>query len=164
MATQTSRRLEHDAQSDTAPGRTLLVGYDGSKEARAAFITAIGRAGPDDRVVVVTAHEPVGTWLGSPYYERAVEDNVRTGLRFREELLELAADSPVTLGFEQHEGPPAEVLARVASMREVDEIVVGSRGIGRIRAALGSVSRELLRTADRPVLIVPHRVTDDLDD
>ena len=39
-------------------------------------------------------------------------------------------------------------------MREADEIVVGSRGLGRIRGALGSVSQELLREAARPVLVV----------
>ena len=52
------------------------------------------------------------------------------------------------------EGPPAEVLIRAATVREADEIVVGSRGLGRIRGALGSVSQELLREAARPVLVV----------
>jgi nucleotide-binding universal stress UspA family protein len=56
--------------------------------------------------------------------------------------------------FEVLEGPPAEVLIRVAAVRDADEIVVGSRGLGRLRGALGSVSQEVLREAARPVLVV----------
>jgi nucleotide-binding universal stress UspA family protein len=36
--------------------------------------------------------------------------------------------------------PPVEALTRVAQAREASEIVVGARGLGRFRAALGSVS------------------------
>jgi hypothetical protein len=32
----------------------------------------------------------------------------------------------------------------------------GSRGLGRFRAALGSVSHAVLHEADRPVVVVPH--------
>jgi len=38
--------------------------------------------------------------------------------------------------------------------------VVGSRGLGRVRALLGSVSHDLLHIADRPV-VVPAAVTTD---
>ncbi|MGZ4186747.1 MAG: universal stress protein [Solirubrobacteraceae bacterium] len=37
----------------------------------------------------------------------------------------------------------------------MDEIVVGSRGLGRVWALLGSVSHELLYIADQPVLVIP---------
>ena len=33
--------------------------------------------------------------------------------------------------------------------------VVGTRGFGRFRAALGSVAHALLHEADRPVVVVP---------
>jgi nucleotide-binding universal stress UspA family protein len=39
--------------------------------------------------------------------------------------------------------------------RNADEIVVGARGLGRMRALLGSVSHELLHIADRPVVVIP---------
>ena len=39
--------------------------------------------------------------------------------------------------------------------RDAAEIVVGARGRGRFRAALGSVSHDVLHEADRPVVIVP---------
>jgi nucleotide-binding universal stress UspA family protein len=53
-------------------------------------------------------------------------------------------------------GEPAEELARAAAERRAAVVVVGSRGRGSVRAALlGSVSAELPRLADCPVVIVP---------
>ena len=66
----------------------------------------------------------------------------------------IAEQVETPIEFSVLEGPPAEVLIRAAAVREADEIVVGSRGLGRIRGALGSVSQELLREAARPVLVV----------
>jgi len=66
----------------------------------------------------------------------------------------IAEQVETNIEFSVLEGPPAEVLIRAAAVREADEIVVGSRGLGRIRGALGSVSQELLRDAARPVLVV----------
>ena len=43
----------------------------------------------------------------------------------------------------------------MARVRGADEIVVGARGLGRVRALLGSVSHELLHVADRPVVVIP---------
>jgi nucleotide-binding universal stress UspA family protein len=34
--------------------------------------------------------------------------------------------------------------------------VVGSRGLGRVRSALGSVSQEVLHRATVPVVVIPH--------
>ena len=58
------------------------------------------------------------------------------------------------------EGEPAEALLRIARQRGAREIVVGSRGLGRFRSILGSVSHALLEHADRPVLIVPRGAVD----
>lgn len=136
---------------------TMLVGYDGSDEARAAFVNAIERAGPDDTVYVVHAHAAVSSWLGTPYYQRALDEATDEGRRVLEELAERAAESPARVIFELHEGSPADVISRISALREVDQIIVGSRGHGRLRTALGSVSRALLRSADRPVLVVPRK-------
>jgi nucleotide-binding universal stress UspA family protein len=52
-------------------------------------------------------------------------------------------------------GETVDELVRYASVRDVDLIVVGSRGHGAVAGALlGSVSQALLRESRRPVLIV----------
>ena len=52
------------------------------------------------------------------------------------------------------EGSPAEVILDLARSRDVDLIVVGSRGLGPAKGALlGSVSSEIVQKADRPVLV-----------
>ena len=152
-----SRTADPDAEGPL----TLLVGYDGSDEARAAFTNAVERAGPEDRIFVLHAYDPVSTWLGTPYYQQALDESIDEGRRVFQDLLEQAAASPAEVVFELHEGQPAEVISRIAALREVDQIIVGSRGHGRLRAAIGSVSRALLRSADRPVLVVPRKAADD---
>jgi nucleotide-binding universal stress UspA family protein len=51
-------------------------------------------------------------------------------------------------------GRPADAILRVAEVREADEIALGSRGRGHARAALGSVSLDVLHGADRPVRVM----------
>ena len=53
------------------------------------------------------------------------------------------------------DGPPAEALLTAARKHDADAIAVGSRGIGARPPPPGSVSAELLASADRPVLVVP---------
>lgn len=69
---------------------------------------------------------------------------------------ELGAEvETVTVDADQDD--PAEVLA--ARTREVDLLVVGSRGYGPVRhALLGGVSSEVMRRASGPVLVVPRSV------
>ena len=130
--------------------RTVVVGYDGSDEARAAFAVAIDRAQPSDRIVLVHATAPASNWLGTPYYDRAVEQSHVAAERVLDEMRPIAEQVETPIEFSVLEGRPAEVLIRAAAVRDADEIVVGSRGLGRIRGALGSVSQELLREAGAP--------------
>jgi nucleotide-binding universal stress UspA family protein len=78
-------------------------------------------------------------------------------LRGRELLQQLRRDAGAAAQVE-HDllgGAPAEALALAARTRDADAIVVGSRGLGPVRGALGSVSEALLHEADVPVVVVP---------
>ena len=50
-------------------------------------------------------------------------------------------------------GIPAEEIVQTAKDEDVSLIIIGSRG-KRVRLFMGSVSREVANTADRPVMIV----------
>ncbi|MGY1642981.1 universal stress protein [Geodermatophilus sp. SYSU D00703] len=52
-------------------------------------------------------------------------------------------------------------FARTAEEQEADLVVVGSRGLGRIRAALGSFSELVVQVSPVPVLVVPYPLTTD---
>jgi nucleotide-binding universal stress UspA family protein len=54
------------------------------------------------------------------------------------------------------EGSAAEVLVAAAERDRADEIVVGTRGRGRVESALlGSVAQAVVDASFRPVVVVP---------
>ncbi len=130
----------------------IVVGYDGTPQARAALAFAAGRAELHDRIVVVHVVAPVHGYLGQPYYDRAVVRAHRDGREVLDDLpARVSAAEKVLL-----EGKPAEMLARVAHVRNASEIVIGSGRRGRLLGWFGGhVSRRLVSLADRPVVLVP---------
>jgi nucleotide-binding universal stress UspA family protein len=137
---------------------TVIVGYDGSPAARGAMTYAARRAARGGRVVAVHAVEPAREWLEGPHSHRAAAGHRAEGRELLRslELLRSAhgerSDRDETV---QVEGPPARAIVAAATERDADEIVIGSRGFGRLRGALGSVSHAVLREADRPVVVIP---------
>jgi nucleotide-binding universal stress UspA family protein len=138
-----------------AHGRcVVVVGYDGSEPARAALTYAAVRSCEGGRIVAVNAFQPVSDWLGSPNYQQALVAYQEHGRQLLEELNgapELGAELETSL----LEGPPARAIVAAADARDADEIVVGSRGFGRVRGVLGSVSHALLHETDRVVVVIP---------
>jgi nucleotide-binding universal stress UspA family protein len=135
----------------------IVVGYDGSEPSRVALAVAARRAGNSGRVFVVHAYELPPDFLGSPNFERLLAERQDHGRALLAAIHLAGSDKLLDTEYETEliGGPPAEVIADVARVRAADEIVVGARGLGRIRALLGSVSHELLHIADRPVLVIP---------
>ena len=137
----------------------IVVGYDGSEESRHAVAVAAERAGPEGTVIPVHVTIAASSWLGASYYEPVVDEAYMTAEARLAEIDEIdTGDANVEP--ELIEGDPAEALMRIAESRGATEIVVGSRGRGRFRSILGSVSHELLERADRPVVIVPKGAVD----
>lgn len=137
--------------------RCVVVGYDGSDASRAALEYAASETDGDGVVVVVHAYGPPHDWLGKPEYQRVLDQHRGRG----EALLEsIPLAEGVTHELELIAGDPAEKVLDVAKAHEADEIVVGSHGYGRVRSALGSVSRDLIHIADRPVVVIPSGAVD----
>ena len=76
-----------------------------------------------------------------------------------EELLqpakEICGEYPVAANIKTAVGEPADMIAQLAQSEDADLIVVGTRGLGTIRGAMGSVTYRLLHRARCPVLVIP---------
>jgi len=140
----------------------VVVGCDGSDTARAALALAAEHARSGGKLFCVHAYAMPDGWM-TP---RAANLMLQEGMRRGEEVLEEArAAAEAVLDRDAIEteligGNAAKVIADVATVRGADEIIVGTRGFGRARALLGSVSHELIHLAPCPVTVIPERVAD----
>ena len=136
----------------------VVVGYDGSPASRAAVEVAAGRAGSTGKLVVVYAYEVPADYVGAPYYQDMLDTKLDQANRITDELNALDALEGVTWETDLVVGRPGPAICRAAEARDADEIVVGTRGHGRFRAALGSVSMDVLHGAACPVVVIPERM------
>jgi nucleotide-binding universal stress UspA family protein len=148
--------------------RTVVVGVDGSKGSVEALRHAIDEARLHDaQVKVVNAwHIPAiiyeAGWTPVPIdrgaYAKSAQDILDKSL---EEAG--AVESGVEVTTVVRQGQAADAICEEA--KGADLLVVGSRGYGGFRGLLlGSVSQQCAHFAPCPVLIVPNRTSDEIDD
>jgi nucleotide-binding universal stress UspA family protein len=154
MSMQINAHPARESDRAEAQATTIVVGFDGSEESVDALAAAATRAGQSGKIIAVHAAEPASAWLDTPYYDDAVLRRQQRARRLFDALSNLDLDN-VTVEVELVDGPAPQALAAVATQRDAREIIIGSRGLGRFRAAMSSVSHRLLRIADRPVVVVP---------
>jgi nucleotide-binding universal stress UspA family protein len=139
--------------------KQILVATDGSENGRNALEEAIElAAAAGARLTIVYVRHAPPPVLGEPFYQRSLSAE----LRHANETMAIATGLAHTAGVEAEaevlEGDPAKRILEVARLRDTDLIVVGSRGLGTVAGALlGSVSREVLHHADRPVLVATRK-------
>jgi nucleotide-binding universal stress UspA family protein len=155
--TPTGTRPAQPRPAAPVAARTVVVGYDGSAPSRAALEAAIAEAGPAGRVVIVHAYEYHPDWMGRPDYEHVTAASRERGRALLDALILEGPDEllDVDVSHELAWRPPAQAILEAARSYDAARIVVGARGLGPLRAALGSVSAAVIRDADRPVLVVP---------
>ena len=137
----------------------ILVATDGSENADFAVQQALDLARASGAKLVVTyvrrAPLPV---LGEPVYQRSLSREVRRAQESTTVAATCAREAGVDVEVEILEGHAADRILELARSRDVDLVVVGSRGLGTVAGALlGSVSREVVHHADRPVLVATRR-------
>ena len=135
-----------------------MVGYDGSPAAHAAVEHAIDRAGAGGRLVIVHAYSVPVDYAGASYYAELQTD----AAGFAESVMDRLERDCERLATIEHErdlapGPAGAAIVRAAEYYDADEIVVGSRGTGRVRALLGSVAHDVIHRAHVPVTVIPER-------
>ena len=137
--------------------RNLLVAYDGSPAAELALAHAVTLAQAYRArlaIVAVVAPPPLLSWQapgGMRGVYEAEQAELETGLR------EAADGVPDDLSVTTRllDGDPARELVRAARDGDHDLIVMGSRGRGRVTAAvLGSVSNHVMHEAGVPVIVI----------
>ena len=140
--------------------RHVLVAFDGSsKEAELALDHAIAMAQVYRArlaLVAVVAPPPLLAWQ-APGGMRGMHETEQTEL---EAALRRAADrvpDDMSVTTRLLDGDPARELLRAAGDGDHDVLVMGSRGRGRMTAALlGSVSNRVMHDAEIPVIVI-HR-------
>jgi nucleotide-binding universal stress UspA family protein len=135
--------------------KNILLAVDGSEHA----LKAARLAGELARLTranlwVVTSYDPIPPYLGEPNLGQIIA--ARTGeaeSTFSTAMLEIG-EIPGEIHKEVLEGPAAEAILSVVNVREIDLIVMGTRGLGRLAGALlGSQSQKVIAHASCPVLL-----------
>ena len=149
------------ASTTPHPHPCVVVGFDGSPASHIALSRAIHMVGQHGKLFLVHAWEVPEAWRGrgtyQPYVDRtltAAEGVVDEAVKGHPGLADIDWESEL-IG-----GPPAQAIADVAAARHADEIVVGTRGFGRVRALLGSVAHEVIHLAACPVTVIPERMVE----
>ncbi|MEU8651273.1 universal stress protein [Streptomyces sp. NPDC048737] len=135
--------------------RTVAVGFDGSRESRAAAEWAAGEARLRTLPLrLVQVWEPLPESMAQDSLPDAETSRHWTGRIPREAAEELRLRHPgLDVRTEQLSGGPAEALCRVAA--EAELLVLGSRGMSGLGGFLvGSVGLAVVAHAERPVVLV----------
>jgi nucleotide-binding universal stress UspA family protein len=154
-----------------ADAQPVIVAFDGSAEAQQAA-RAAARLFPGRLVLVVTAWEPglalamaSGPDPSGLGYMPADPEAIAAADEAQQAHAAAAAEAGARLARElgadaqalalQEGSHIADTVAAVAEDRDAAAIIIGSRGLGRVKSTLlGSTSQRLLRETTRPVLIV----------
>ena len=139
--------------------RRLVVGFDGTQDARAALRLALELAGCTGGEVAVIAVVPESHGETPADRHAAFEADAAT---LREQAHEVLAPRPeptVRVTVEALRGDhPGQTLRAFAAQGGYDLVVVGRHGRGRaVHGGLGRVARELAERAGCPVLVVSRQ-------
>jgi nucleotide-binding universal stress UspA family protein len=147
--------------------RVILIGYDGSEDAKAA-IRQMGALVSGQPAIVLTAWEPFSQLLArtpsiaavaSPAEIADSDGAARTGAQ---QTADEGAALARSCGLDATPRPAerrdtvANTILCAADRANAAAIAVGSRGLGGLGSLfLGSVSHGILQHGDRPVVVVP---------
>ena len=135
----------------------ILIAVDGSEHSRRAVHYAARRAqGMPCKIDLLHVEKPVMVWEVGPVSSIEAVSEGR-GAASKQVLDAVADQFDRATEVETHTatGEPAATILEQATRLAVDEIVIGSRGLGPLGAALlGSVAYKVVHDAKVPVVVV----------
>lgn len=136
--------------------KSILLAIDGSEHAsRAAHLAGELARQMGSNLRVVTAFAPIPSFLGEPDRQRVISAHMRDTDSALEDALQQIGEIPGEIKTEIIEGPAAEAILKIAKVRQVELIIMGTRGLGRLTGLLlGSQSQKVVSLAPCPVLLV----------
>jgi len=104
---------------------------------------------------VVTIFDPIPHYLGEPIIQEVLSKRINLAQGVLDDALEQIGKIPGDLETEMLEGPAAEAILTLVETRNIDLVIMGSRGLGRLKGlVLGSQSQKVVQHASCPVLLV----------
>lgn len=136
--------------------KNILVAVDGSEHAlKAARVAGDFARQMQADLRVATAYDPVPTYLGEPNLQHALDERFAQAQQVIDKALQEIGDIPGELKTDVLEGPAAEAILAVIEARNNDLVIMGTRGLGRLKGLLlGSQSQKVVSHATCPVLLV----------
>ena len=137
--------------------KNILLAVDGSEHAEhAAKVAAeLAHCMESSELRIVVAYDPIPPYLGEPNLQVAIDARLNEAQNILQKAVDTVGDSKLDIHTELIEGDAAEAIIEVATTRDSDVIVMGSRGLGVLAGlVLGSTSQKVVSHAPCPVLIV----------
>jgi nucleotide-binding universal stress UspA family protein len=136
--------------------KTILVAVDGSEHSEEAVRYACAM-GPPLEAEVILLHVVPMLVSATPYHDTVSDQPFMALQKVGEDILakakQIAGNCPVTDMIDH--GDPAQRIMEIAEEKNVDLIVMGSRGVSGIkRLFVGSISDKVANQAPCPVMIV----------
>ncbi len=138
--------------------RRILVPVDGSEASLRALRFAAQRAREaEGEVHLLHVEPPAAAEALRAYAVRPELEKVRAdaGGRVLQDATEALAPEKVRSTEHLQRGEPAHTIARFAAAHAIDEVVMGTRGLGALGSVfLGSVAQRVVHLVEVPVTLV----------
>jgi nucleotide-binding universal stress UspA family protein len=135
----------------------ILLAVDGSEHAlHSAHVAAdLARTVNAKEFRIVVAYDFIPPYLGEPNVQYAIDGRIEEANKIVQKAIDAVGELPCEIHTELLEASPAEAIINVATVRNSDVIVMGSRGHGTLAGLLlGSTSQKVVAHAPCPVLVV----------
>jgi nucleotide-binding universal stress UspA family protein len=135
-------------------GKHVLIPLDGSDSSWEAFDFALDEHREDSLTILHVINPMEGDYEPDEATNRAVKRSDRIQNEAENRIRNSAFDDS-RADIVTREGQPADEIVTYADSHDIDQIVMGSRGLSGVkRLLLGSVAETVVRRAEAPVNVI----------